>query len=89
MLLECFWLGEVTSWYVDGGPLYAIAKCHDQEIVRALETHPNVYHGESKLNLVWSPTFMCSVKTYATGVSTECYFVTILFMWALLPNKLQ
>lgn len=67
LLLECFfgWV-EVTSWYasfVDGGPIYAMAKFHDQEILRALVTHANVYHGELELNLVWSPTFMCSVKT--------------------------
>ena len=34
-----------------------------------------------KLKFVWSWAFKCSVKTYATRLSTECYFSAIQFMW--------
>ena len=38
-------------------------------------------------SFVWSRAFKCTVKTYKTRFLTECYFITILFMGALLHNK--
>jgi hypothetical protein len=64
-----------------------MAKGRDHEIVRALETHPRLYHGEFILNFVWSWAFKCCVKTSVTNLSTECCFITIIFMWAVLHNK--
>lgn len=41
-------------------------------------------NGIAKLNFVW--WWECNVKTYSTVLWTKCYFITILFMWAL-PHK--
>lgn len=32
--------------------------------------------------------FKCNVNTYTIRLSTECYFINILFMWTLLHNRL-
>ena len=60
-----------------------MAKGRDHETMMALETHPQDIPWKIKLNPVWSRAFKCGVKTYMAGLSTECYVITILFMWAL------
>jgi hypothetical protein len=40
------------------------------------------YHGNFKLNFVWSWDFQVHCKVIHDQQSTECYFVIILFMWA-------
>lgn len=46
-----------------------------------------LYHGKLKLNFIWSRASKCSVKTHATGLSTKCFFITILLTEALLHIK--
>lgn len=60
---------------------FTLAKVHDHEIVRPLDHFRRPDYGKLKLNFAWR-------KTYAPRLSTKCYFMTILFMWALLQNKL-
>ena len=51
-----------------------MAKGRDHEIVRAIETDPNeVPWIDMEFCVVTA--FKCSVKTYATGLSTESYFI--------------
>jgi hypothetical protein len=53
--------------------------------VRALETYPKNAHWKlQKVTFVSSWAFECSVKRYETRLSTECYFITTPFKWALL-----
>ena len=67
-------------------PHYTIVKGCDHKIVRAFETHPKAVLWIIEIELC--VVFKRSVKIYATGLSTECYFITILFMWAFLHNNL-
>ena len=46
-------------------------------IVWALETHPNTVQGQLKLVFIWSRAFKCSIKTFATRLSSRCYYNTI------------
>jgi hypothetical protein len=39
------------------GHFYVVAKGHDNEIVRALETHSKAVHGNLILEFVWSWAF--------------------------------
>ena len=43
-------------------------------IVRALETHPKAAPWTIETDFVWSRTCKCSVKSYASGLSTNGYF---------------
>ena len=56
------------------------------EIVRAHDAHAKAVPWEIEIEL---RTSTCIVKTYAAGLSTECYCIKILFMWPLPHNKLQ
>jgi hypothetical protein len=40
-------------------------------------------------HVVWSRTLKCSVKSYVTGPSTQCYFNEFLFMWVLTRNNIE
>jgi hypothetical protein len=58
-----------------------MAKGRDHETVRALETQPKGIPLTIEIDFfVLSRAFKCSIKTYATGLSSICYFMTILFM---------
>ena len=68
------------------------AKSRDREIVRAQKKV-----SEGRLNIrtksclqnhvVWSRTLKSSVKSYATGLSTKCYFNGFLFMRVFIASK--
>ena len=57
--------------------------------MRAVEIHLKAISWKIDLKFVESRAFKGIIKTYATGLSSECYFITILFMWALEHNKSQ
>jgi len=40
-------------------------------------------------HVVWSWTLKCSVKSYVTGPSTECYFNEFLFIMILTHDKIE
>lgn len=59
--------------------------------LRALESNLKVVPCKLRLNFVRSWAFKCSLKTYlVTKLSIiKFYFITILFMWVLLRDKIQ
>ena len=69
------------------GHFYNLAKGLDYEMVRPLEFIPSPYDGKLELKFMWSGASTHSEKTSLTGLSTECYFITILFIWPLLQEK--
>jgi hypothetical protein len=40
-------------------------------------------------HVVWSRILKCSVKSYVTGPSTNCYFNGFLFMWVLIHDEIE
>lgn len=55
------------SWSV-----YTMAKGHVHSIVKGLETHPKDIPWKSGIAIYVVTMLKCSVKTYATGLSTKC-----------------
>lgn len=51
------------------------------KLSRPLKFIRRLYHGKLRLKYVWSWASKCGVMIYATGLSIEFYFITILFMW--------
>lgn len=78
---------KMTSWnWQSKGILHTVAK----GVTMKLKLIQRLYHCKLKMIIMWSWGFKCSVETYTTGLSiTECYFITILPMWALLHNKVE
>ena len=53
----------------------------------ALESHPKVVLYIHKIEICMVIDCKCSVKTYASGFSTICYFIPILFMRVIQYSK--
>ena len=85
---------EVLDWYRGNlaqktqDHFTLMAKDRDHDIVNALETHPKAVWWKSELKLCVHFKYSVKLIPYLTGLSTECNFFTILFMWALLHKKL-
>lgn len=72
------------------GPHYTMAKSCDHQMVRALATIPRQWHGNFKLNFVWSCFQMYDSKDIHDQALNQKLFITILFMWALeLQHKVK
>lgn len=70
------------------GPLFIMTKVLDHENCEGpLTSSKGPYCGKFRLNFEGSQVFKCDVETYTTGLSTKCYFTTIIFMWAFLYKK--
>ena len=66
-----------------------MTKCHGHEVVRAPWNSSKSCTMKIEIDFVWSWVFKCSVKTYVTRLSIECYFITSLFMWTFVHNTLN
>ena len=70
-------------------PLHTRAKSRDHEIVRAQRKCFKVVPTHLQYHVVWSRILKCSVKLYATGLSTKCYFNEFLFMRGFAHDKIE
>ena len=81
-LLDAILLYHPLSSSLLLGANYTMAEGHDHELVRAFETHPTALPWKFEIEfLCGHRPSKCSVKTSPTGLSTKCYFFTILSMW--------
>ena len=71
------------------GPLHTRAKSCDHEIVRAKRLCPKAVstHLQNPCSVVTDPK--CSVKSYVTGPSTNCYFIEFKFTHVLTHDKIE
>ena len=68
-------------------PLHTRAKSCDHGIVRAQRKVSTSVPRHLQNHVQWSRILKCSVKSYVTVPSTECYFNKFLFIWVLTHAK--